>query len=424
MNPKEFDYTQQTFSKKLYTWSVVFLSALFLFYKYVLQVSPSVMANELMHKYAVTGAGLGNLAACYFYTFLIMQLPVGILLDRFNPRHLSALAIAICALGTGIFATTNSLLVAEIARALIGFGAAFATVSYMKLVTIWFPPRLFSFLAGLLASAAMLGAMGGEMPLAWLVGQVGWQVALKYCAVVGMVFAIVFWLVIRVKDDKPHALEPHLSAKGWFSGILQVIKNPQNWLLSLYSGLAFAPTDVFAGLWGVPYLMESYHLSRTIAASEVSCIFVGLAIGSPILGWFADRTHQRRKVMQWGALIAFVSLTLAIYTPHLSLYIMGGLLFIFGIGTSAFMLGFTLGKEANHIALAATVVAFINASDALWGAISEPLIGKLLDWHWTGKMVNGVRYFSLQDYHWALMILPMYLLGAYLLIFAIKERKP
>lgn len=407
--------------KSFYPWLVISLSAFFMFYKYILQVSPSVMTTDLMRTFQITGTGLGNLAACYFYTFLLMQIPVGILLDRYSPRYLTSFAIALCAVGAIGFAKAPSLGVAELSRALIGFGAAFATVSYMKVATLWFPPERFSIVAGLLATAAMTGAMGGEAPLAWMVTKVGWQQTLFVCAVIGFIFAILF--VIIVKDQSPynHSSVVKTSYGSAWNGFLKVLKNPQNWLLSFYSGLAFAPTDVFAGLWGVPFLMQYYHLSRTSAAAIVSSAFIGLAIGAPIFGLISDRLGERRTVMQWGTALSLVSLLIVIYAPPMPILLLGFFLFLFGLGTSSFMLGFVVGKEINALALAATVIAVINASDALWGAISEPLIGKFLDLGWDGTMENGARIFSTHNFKHALVLLPLYLATALFLLVFIRE---
>src|SRR5258708_427118 len=123
---------------KYYPWIVIVLCSFFLFYKYVLQVSPSVMTKDLMSEFNVHGAGLGNLAATYFYAYLVAQLFVGPLLDRYSPRILTTIAIVICAFGAFAFANTQSLFSAEIARALMGVGTAFATVSYMKMSAMWF----------------------------------------------------------------------------------------------------------------------------------------------------------------------------------------------------------------------------------------------------------------------------------------------
>jgi hypothetical protein len=114
---------------------------------------------------------------------------------------------------------------------------------------------------------------------------------------------------------------------------------------------------------------------------------------------------------------------MAIYMPGLSSVFIGAALFLFGFGISAFMLGFAIGRQINHIALAATVVAMINTGDALFEASVEPVIGMLLDMQWTGEMVDGMRYLSAYEYRVAFAFMPLCLLIATLLIFFIKEPK-
>lgn len=161
-----------------YPWLVIALAAAFLFYKYILQVSPSIMTEELMHIFQIQGTGLGNLAASFFYSFLLAQLFVGVLLDRYSPRLLTTLAILLCAIGIYIFSKAHSLNIAICSRVLIGVGAAFATVSYMKMTSLWFKPNQFAFVGGLLATAAMLGAIAGEVPLSFAVNTFGWRQSL------------------------------------------------------------------------------------------------------------------------------------------------------------------------------------------------------------------------------------------------------
>src|SRR5579872_6627578 len=118
----------QPWLTKLYPWIIWAIGASFFFYKYLVQVSPSVMTTDLMKAFHIHGAGLGNLSAFYFYAYLIMQIPVGILLDKYSPRFLTSIAILVCAISTLIFSQTDSLWLACIARAFMGAGAAFAAV--------------------------------------------------------------------------------------------------------------------------------------------------------------------------------------------------------------------------------------------------------------------------------------------------------
>ena len=405
---------------RFYPWLVIALAAAFLFYKYILQVSPSIMTEDLMRVFHIQGIGLGNLAASFFYSFLLAQLFVGVLLDRYSPRLLTTFAILLCAVGIYIFSKAHSLNVANWARTLMGVGAAFATVSYMKMTSLWFKPSQFAFVGGLLASAAMLGAIAGQVPLSFAVNTFGWRESLYGCAVLGVILAGLFYLIVR---DRPAGAVNETGAieKFSFHDVWKVLNNKQNWLITLYSGLAFSPIDAFAGLWCIPFLKETYQVSHTQAAVLASLIFLGLAFGSPLLGLWSDRLNKRLPVMLINAFVALVTITLIIYVNHFPLWLLGTLLFIFGFSTGAFMLGFALGRELNKITVAATIIALINTGDIIFSALTQPLIGKLLDAHWHGKLIAGVHYFSASEYRHALSVLPIYLLLSLILLFFIRE---
>ena len=404
---------------RFYPWLVIALSACFLFYKYVLQISPSVMTDDLMRHFHVGGAGLGNLAATFFYSYLVVQLFVGPLLDKYSPRILMSLAIALCAVGALFFAQAQTLLNAELSRALIGAGAAFGTVGYMKMAAVWFKPRQFAFVGGLLATAAMTGSMASQAPLALLVSDVGWRSSLYYCGLAGLVLAVLFFVFVKSKNPANQATQAVEKLR--LSHFMSILKKKHNWYLMLYSGLAFSPLAVFGGLWGDPFLQEAHHLTKTSAAAVVSLMFLGLAVGGPALGILSDRLGKRFEVMVFGLLLSFVSLVLAIYAP-MPVWAVGLCLLLFGFGTGAFMLGFTMGKEANPVILAATVIGLINTGDALFGAFSEPLVGKVLDVLRHGATHHGVAYFSVANFDWALVMLPVYLLLAGVFLWSIREK--
>lgn len=404
-----------------YPWVIVLLSCAFLFYKFILQISPSVMTNDLMRVFHVNGAGLGNLVAMYFYSYLIAQLFAGPLLDRYSPRLITGVAISLCAIGTVIFANTHILLIAEIARILIGTGVAFATVSYMKMTSIWFKPNQMAFADGLLATAAMTGALCAQVPLAYLVSNHGWQNTLIYCSLAGFILSALFLIIVTDKKQTTasnQTINPSIKINELFS----LLKKRENRILAFYSGLAFTPVAVFGGLWGNPFLVETYHLSLTQAASFTSCVFLGLALGGPIFGLLADR-FGRIKTMKLGTSLALIALCVVVFSSNLPLFLLATLLFLFGLGTGAFMSCFALGKQFNDIKLTATIVSLINTGDALLGSFTEPLIGKILDITWTGKIVNGVHHFSASNFKWAFSILPLYVFGALVCLYLLKGEK-
>lgn len=414
--------SQKKYAQHIHAWTIWLLSALFMFYKYALEVSPSVMTSTLMSTFEISGVELGSLAASYFYAYLLLQIPAGFLLDRFGPRKTTTLAIALCALGSLIFARADTLTAASIGRFLTGAGAAFAAVNCLKLIANWFPSKQFAFMAGLMMTMAMLGAVGGQAPLAAFIQSYDWRSAMCGIAIAGLILAAAFWLVTRDKAPS-HQIEKHLVSTRvpLLESLRKILKNPQSWWLSLYSGFAFAPVMVYGGLWGVSFTQQAFGLTQNVAAQTVSLIFIGFAVGAPIFGWFSDWLGQRKSVMFWGTFISLISITLIIYLPGISQIFLTFLLFLFGFSISSFLLCFTMIREITSAALAATAIGFMNAFDALFGAVSDPMTGKFLDAGWDGKIVDGARVFSVADYKLAFIALPVCLILALGIVYVIKE---
>lgn len=186
------------------------LAALYFFYAWILRVSPSVMVDELMRDFAVTGAILGNLSAVYFYAYAAIQMPVGMALDRWGPRRVLSIAALVAGVGAGLFAWAPGVQVAYLGRALIGGGCAFGLVGSMVLAAAWFPPRRFALLSGLALGIGFVGGIGGQAPLAVLVEAQGWRASLGMLAAGALVLSAATWLVTR--DRPPGRRRPR--AKG------------------------------------------------------------------------------------------------------------------------------------------------------------------------------------------------------------------
>lgn len=405
--------------RAIYPWIIWVIAASFFFYKYLIQVSPSVMTGDLMQAFGVNAAGLGNLSAFYFYSYLIMQVPVGVMLDRYSPRLLTTSAIFLCSISTFIFSQTDSLWLACTSRALMGMGAAFAAVSCFKIAALWFSPKRFALISGMFMTAAMLGAVGGQMPLALLVQHAGWRSALQVVSFLGMLLGIVYYLVLR--DKKVKAVQ-EIHPKEKISRLLgKIITNRQAWALSLYSGLAFAPVSVFGGLWGVPFLEKAYGFSRTDSALAVSFIFIGFAAGAPFWGWFSDYIRRRKPVLFTGTFVALLCLSAVLFSTSFSLSFLTVLLFVFGFGASGFFTSFAMIRELFPLVLVATVLGIMNTFNAVFEALFEPLVGVVLDWSWDGSVANGMHQFSLHAYHLGLSLLPASLAIALVLLLLIDE---
>jgi MFS family permease len=418
---KKLDTSHTQLNPNIFAWFIFAVSCVFVIYKYVLEISPSVMVQDLMRTFSLDGFEVGHLAASYFYAYFLMQIPVGLLVDKFSTRKLITGAICLCSVGAFVFAKSDTLTVAVMGRILIGVGGAFSMVGTMKLITIWFERRHFALISGLMMTAAMIGAIFGEAPLATLVDNVKWRSSMLVLSTVGIILAFVFWILVRDKKKVSNTSEESKKVN-IFKLFFEVMKNKQSWLVSIYSGLAFAPVTAFAGLWGTPFLMESYGMSKISVAGLISLIFVGFAIGSPLAGWMSEKYFTRKKIMLTGTSFAFISLVLIIYVPGMPVWFLGALLFIFGFFTGFFFVSFACMQAINKQQASGTSIGFINMFNALCGALCDPIIGKLLDLGWDHKLSHGVRVFSVHNYKIALLSLPIGLLVALFVVSRFKDK--
>ncbi len=402
-------------------WVIWVLSAFFMCYKYAIEVSPSVMTDQLMQEFSLSGGQMGNLAASYFYAYLLLQIPAGLLIDRWGPRRITTSAIILCSIGTFLFSTADTYLLAFIGRFITGVGSAFAFVNCLKLVANWFPSHRFALMAGLIISVGMLGAVAGQAPLASFIHFLGWRNALGITAFGGLILAALFLFIVQ-DTAPPYTTSASTSNhSGIFKNFKTIIMNPQSWCLAFYAGFTFAPHAAFGGLWGVPFLTKVYSMPAELAAKGTSLIFLGVVVGAPFLGWLSSYIGKRRPVMFWGTLIAGLCLAAILYYPEVIAPFIFIVLFLLGFSISASLLCFTVIKELHHVGLAASAIGFVNAFAASFGALSDPITGKILDLWWTGAYAHGARVFSEVAYQYAFSILIIYSVLSLSILNAIRE---
>lgn len=398
---------------------LMMLCAAFQFFKFILQSYPGVITFELTREFKLTGAGLGNLAASFYYAYIVMQLFVGILLDRFGVRKMAFLAIATAALGTFLFSRAHTLFAAEYSRALMGVGVAFSSVVFLKTAAERFSARQYVMVSGLLATASMAGAVFGETPLVLIIQKMGWRHCLMMASLLGFALACIFLCLLS--DNKSLQGTEKNAGNISLHDILGVVRSRQNWLLTAYAGFAFSPFAVFGGLWGNPFLQTAAHLTRIESASMISMVFIGLGLGGPFVTGLSRYFERKERLMFFCTLTACLVLGAILYQPSMPSWLLGSLLFAFGFLMGGYMLVFSLGRDMNPFYLTGTVIAMINSGDALLTGLTEPMIGKLLDLTHSGSSAPGV--FSLQGYQMALSLMPLYLFLASFTLLFVKPRQ-
>jgi MFS family permease len=418
---KSQSFTPNTLpSRSIMPWIVWGLGCLFYFYECLLQVSPSVMSSELMRDFTVTSQTLGILSGIYFYSYAAMQLPGGVLMDYFGPQRLLTIATAICAVSTIAFGLTDNFFMACIARLMIGFGSSFAAVGAMKLAANWFPAERFAFLTGMMVTIGMLGAIGGEAPLALLIDNYGWRESMIIMGSIGLILAVLIFVIAK---DVPKTARGTAHETGsnddepLLKSLVTLIKNKQLWLVALYGGLMYMATPIFCGLWGVPFLMFKMHIAKATAANYISLVFVGWAIASPLWGIFSNRIGRRKPPMYIGCVGALICCSTFIYAPIESGWVVELFLFAFGIFSAGFLPAFALAKELCSKKYVATGLSFMN----MMNMIGQPIIGYILDKLWKGEVVDKVRVYPLEAYHIALSLLPIGMLIALVILPKVRE---
>ncbi len=403
-------------------WLVWSFGPAMFFYAFFQRVAPSIMIDQLMRDLKVGGAVLGNLSAFYFYAYASLQIPVGLLMDRYGPRRLLCFGASVCAGGTAIFALADALGAAYLGRLLVGIGASFGFVGSLKLATSWLPERRFALASGLLMMAGMAGGILGQAPLAALVEWSGWRQAMLGSAVAGFLLGFGIWMLVR---DRPPGVPEQTARAGGrelLRGLGRVFRTGQNWLLALTCASMSAPLLAFAGLWGVAWLMQVHGMSRPEAALTASLLLLGWAFGSPIAGWVSDRLGRRKPPLIGAMIIGGLCLALLVYAPGLGPALMRALFFICGLCFGTMVVGFALARENNSPEVHGAAFGMVNGATVATGAVFQPLLGALLDLRWDGRMLEGAPVYDPAAYQIAFSALLVFLLLGLMAALALHER--
>ena len=290
------------------SWSVWGVAALFYLFAFYLRVSPAVMTTELMRDFSITAAQLGTFSAFYFYAYVLMQLPTGVLVDSWGARRVLITGTLVAALGTFMFAFAPSYAVASIGRALIGGSTAVAWVITLTLATHWFPASYFATLSGVGLFIGNIGALFAQVPLRMLLDHFDWRTVALITGAVIVVIALCAWAFVRDDPEEqgfesyaPAALRSRNVMLSWserLRSLLQVFAYRNVWLIFLAQGGFLGALLSFTGLWGPPYLRTRFTIPATTAAAVCSVMIVCFAVASPLFGYLSD-LYGRKRVLMW-----------------------------------------------------------------------------------------------------------------------------
>lgn len=405
-------------SKAWFLWGS---AALFYLYQFIIRVSPNVMIPELMQEFSIDAATVGTLASFYYYAYAGLQVPVGVLLDKFGPRNVLSIACFLCGMGTILFSLAQSLDLAKAGRFLIGIGSACAFAGTMKVGAMCFDAQRLSLVTGLTTTLGTTGGISAGIPLVLSIGYIGWRSTLLLTALIGIALGVMIALTMKDVSPTPSAHRPHTSLS---HGIKLLIKMPQIWILAFYGFCLYTPFSAFADVWGTSYLMKLYSVSRLNASGMSSILYIGAAFGGIISAILSDWTGRRKVPIILAALGCGICFFILIFYPPQSTFIASIVLFISGLFCSFHYMGFVSACELTDKSVNATAVAFVNMLTMASGVLFQPLIGWLMDYQWAGEIANGERVYSLENYKFAITVIPVTLAIGLIFACLIKETGP
>lgn len=388
-------------------WTIWGTGAVFYLAVFFLRAAPAVMTTELMRDFHIGAASLGNLSAFYFYFYVAMQIPVGILTNSWGPRKLLVWGALLAAGGQFLFGSTDHIAVACAGRAIIGGSTAVGWLVTLRLAAHWFPNTRFGMVSGLGLLFGNLGALFAQVPLRLAVEHFGWRGTAIGSAALIFALGILAWIVVR-DDPSQRDLESYAAAdlrtrqqvtlRSVLTSMRTVFSFRNTWLILIAQGGMVGPIMTFTGLWGPPFLKARFGLETRAAATICSVMIICWAAASPVFGGLSDRIGKRKTPYLIGSLLCALGWISMFYLANLPLAAFTLIAACTSFATGCVIIAFGYGRESVPPQHMGTATATANIGNMLGNVFLQPGIGLLLDWNWSGSMYHGSRVYDLAAY--------------------------
>lgn len=400
------------------------LLVLFFIYQFIARSSfPSVLLKDFKEYFCLTAIQIGSLTGCYYFVYTFMQIPVGIIIDKFSIRLVSTVTISLCALGVFLFIATKNYYLAAFGQMLIGFGSAFAFIAVIKTITNWFPANKIAFLTAITISLGSLGPVIASPTIAYISRIYNWRSIMLVFSAAGLVLSALIWMC--VKDKEVQKENSSINEKGIFDSLFLILKSPQAWILGLFTMALYAPLSSIGDLWGASFFQKAYHIDNEIAASINSMLYVGLVIGSPVFAWLAYKIESYKKTMFLASILGLASFSAILFCTMLPVSAVFVLMFLVGCASGG-ILTYPLGMMLFPRGISGTVTSFINMLSMVSGVILQPLIGFGMDFSRNQRVAQAVEQtpYTVSDYRLGLMAVLIFLIAGVIFALLMQDKSP
>lgn len=369
------------------------------------RTATAVLSEELMRAFDTTGTSLGLLHASFFYLYAALQVPAGLLTDRYGARVIAAVGTGLMSAGSLAFGLAPSYVVAFGGRLLVGLGASVLFVAVLRFCANWFRPTEFGTMTGVTFAVGILGGLAATTPLALAVTAVGWRATVAGLGGVGLVIAVG---VVLFSQDTPARAgldpiedvpdRPAVDAAALKRYTVNALREPETWLLGVMLFFMTGVGITIFGLWGIPYLVQTYDISVTEASVYLLAGNVGGMIGPTLVGWLSDRVGRRTEFIVLAAVVFTLTWGVFAVFSAVPLLLVGAILLFGRVLRGGIPLAFAVMKERHPDGASGTVIGIVNTMGWIGAAVFPVVLGAVLDAYWTGQTVNGTRVYTATGY--------------------------
>ncbi len=393
---------------KKYGFLLWLLCAIFFLYEFFLRVYTGSISVDLIREFSLIPSKLALIGSFYYLAYSLMQIPAGILLDKYGIQKMLSFSIGVCVVGVFIFSFSYNYYLLLAARFLMGVGSAFAFPGLLMIAVQYFSKRYYGVWMGATQIMGAIGPIMAGAPFIFLIYSMhgNWRDALIIVGILGIVLLIVTAAFSYKYGHKLLASNSHYVGSQKIGAQLKMLlSNKQAVCIAIFSFMSYASIPLIGTVWGVVYL-QSFGFSQIGAAKTISFLWLGLAIGSPLVGLIADTIKNYKSVLIVCCVVgALVSITIILFSA-LSMLWMGFLFFVLGLSGGAQTLSFAL--LARHVPKSAFgLAAGINNTAVMLGGLAVPPIVGVFIRHISPHKDHLVAMYDYHNFLSAFSIMPI-----------------
>ncbi|MFD2465903.1 MFS transporter [Amycolatopsis silviterrae] len=346
------------------------------------RTSFGVAGLKAAERFGVGSAALGIFTVLQVGVYAAMQIPTGVLVDRYGPRRVLTAAVLILGSGQLLLGIADTYALGLVARGVLGLGDALTFVSVLRLVAAHFPAHRYALLASFTSCVGYLGNLAATVPLTLLLDGPGWTVTFLVVGAVTVLYSVP--VALRVRDSPEGAperkREPVRPAE-LGQQVLLAWRTPGTRLgFWVHFSTMFAP-NVLTLLWGMPFLVQGEGLPAATASALLTVFVFGSMAGGPLLGAVIGRSPSLRVPLVIGYLIgaAAVWAVLLSWSGHVPVAVLIPAFAFLTLGGPASMIGFAIARDYNPLSRVGTATGVVNVGGFLATTVTALLIGVLLE---------------------------------------------